>query len=122
MTQPEKQFSNKVGELSKVRVVSKFRLENAFAAILVIPKLTVIDVIVVSSVELTAEPIVNILVPASLDGIVIALTVEPVIFVMPVSSLTFEILKIKSYPAANKSESVYPATFNCEILKPACIC
>jgi hypothetical protein len=34
----------------------------------------------------------------------------------------FEILKIKSYPAANKSESVYPATFNCEILKPACIC
>ena len=67
-----------------VIVVSEERLAKAFAAILVIPELTVIDVTVDVSVELTPEPMVKTLTPPSVVGIVIELIVVVVNLVIAV--------------------------------------
>jgi hypothetical protein len=104
---PEKQLDNKVGLPDNVIVMSEERFAKALASMLVIPEIIIIDVIVDTRVELTPEPIVNMLTPPSDDGIVIALTVEPVICVIPVR-VGPDKLKIKLYPAAINSEEVNP--------------
>jgi hypothetical protein len=67
-----------------VIVVSDVRLAKAFAEILVIPELTVIDVTVEVSVELTPSPMVKILIIPSVVGIVIELIVVVVNLVIAV--------------------------------------
>jgi hypothetical protein len=93
---PEKQFDNKVGLPDKLIVVSEERFAKAFASMLVIPELIIMDVTVDTSVELTPVPMVKILTPPSDVGIVRAVSVDPVTLVMLVRTFAFEMLKIKS--------------------------
>ena len=88
LAQLVKQFKPNIGFDALVPdiviVVSDVRLAKAFAEILVIPELTVIDVTVEVSVELTPSPMVKILIIPSVVGIVIELIVVVVILVIAV--------------------------------------
>jgi hypothetical protein len=116
LSQPVKQFSNNVGLLNNVIVVSEERFAKAFDSILVIPELIIIDVTVDTSVELTPVPMVKILTPPSDVGIVRAVSVDPVTLVMLVRTFAFEMLKIKLYPASTNCELSNPAANISELL------